>query len=108
MTFRWGFALGAGVALLGSLSAFQQPFREYPGVEYRIGEIPLPADWQEKTEWAFARLMYAMGAAMAFGADSVAAAIGPRATPSGRRIIHARTAILCRPCAGSPASMCVP
>ena len=34
------------------------PFREYPGVEYRVGDIQLPPDWQEKTEWAFARLMY--------------------------------------------------
>jgi len=27
-------------------------------VEYRVGDISLPAGWQEKTEWAFARLMY--------------------------------------------------
>ena len=32
------------------------PFREYPGVEYN--DFPLPADYQEKTEWVFARLMY--------------------------------------------------
>jgi hypothetical protein len=36
----------------------QLPFREYPGVEYRLGEIPLPADAHAKTEWTFARLMY--------------------------------------------------
>ncbi len=48
----------AALALLGSVYAFQQPFREYPGVEYQVGSIPLPADWQEKTEWTFARLMY--------------------------------------------------
>ena len=58
MRLRWVFAIGAGIVLLGSLCAFQQPFREFPGVEYRIGEIPLPPDWQEKTEFAFARLMY--------------------------------------------------
>lgn len=58
MRLRWGFAVGAVTLLLGSLCAFQQPFREFPGVEYRIGEIPLPPDWQEKTEFAFARLMY--------------------------------------------------
>jgi hypothetical protein len=46
---------------LGTLCAFQRPFREYPGVEYRIGEIPLPKDAQEKTEWAFARLMFPPG-----------------------------------------------
>jgi hypothetical protein len=40
------------------LLAFQRPFREFPGVEYRLGDIPLPTDYQEKTEWAFARLMY--------------------------------------------------
>jgi hypothetical protein len=50
--------VAAGGALLGTLSAFQLPFREFPGVEYRVGSIPLPSDWQEKTEWAFARLMY--------------------------------------------------
>jgi Domain of unknown function (DUF4159) len=38
-----------------------RPFREYPGVEYRIGSIPLPPDYQEKTEWAFARLMFPGG-----------------------------------------------
>src|SRR5579871_7025004 len=48
-------ATGA-VVLLGSLYAFQQPFREYPGVEYN--DFPLPPDYQEKTEWTFARLMY--------------------------------------------------
>jgi hypothetical protein len=34
----------------------QRPFREYPGREY--GNFPVPEDWQEKTEWVFARLMY--------------------------------------------------
>ena len=46
-----------GVALIaGTLFAFQRPFREYPGIEYN--DFPLPPDYQEKTEWAFARLMY--------------------------------------------------
>lgn len=44
---------------LGTLYAFQRPFRQYPGVEYF--DMPLPPDWQEKTEWAFARLMYPPG-----------------------------------------------
>ncbi|MBV9083011.1 MAG: DUF4159 domain-containing protein [Acidobacteriaceae bacterium] len=53
-------------AWLGTLYAVQQrqvprPFREYNGVEYRIGDIPLPPDWQDRTEWAFARLMYPPG-----------------------------------------------
>jgi hypothetical protein len=51
-------ALGVSLALFGMLYGFQLPFREFPGVEYRVGDIALPADWQEKTEWAFARLMY--------------------------------------------------
>jgi hypothetical protein len=58
MTFRRIFGLAAGIALFGMLYAFQLPFREYPGVEYRLGDIPLPADYRERTEWAFARLMY--------------------------------------------------
>lgn len=49
----------AFVLLAGTLYAFQlPPFREYPGVEYRMGDIPLPPDYQEKTEFTFARLMY--------------------------------------------------
>ena len=46
----------AGLAALTALKAFQKPFREYPGIEY--SNFPIPADYQEKTEWAFARLMY--------------------------------------------------
>jgi hypothetical protein len=34
----------------------QRPFREFPGREYEA--FPIPQDWQEKTEWTFARLMY--------------------------------------------------
>jgi hypothetical protein len=45
-------AIAGGAALF----AFQRPFREFPGVEYE--NFPLPPDWNEKTEWAFARLMY--------------------------------------------------
>src|ERR1035438_4554605 len=44
-----------GVVFLGALFA-QRPFREYPGVEY--SNFPIPKDSQEKTEWAYARLMY--------------------------------------------------
>ena len=50
---RW-LALG-GIALLGTLLA-QRPWREYPAFEYN--DFPIPPDYQEKTEWAFARLMY--------------------------------------------------
>src|SRR5437016_10926659 len=48
--------VAVATAFLGSMLAFQQPFREYPAVEYN--DFPLPQDYQEKTEWAFARLMY--------------------------------------------------
>jgi Domain of unknown function (DUF4159) len=47
---------GATLLLLGSLYAYQQPFREYPGFEYE--NFPLPKDYMDKAEWAFARLMY--------------------------------------------------
>src|SRR5580692_1441273 len=49
---RWLLAC----VVAGSLIAFQRPFREYPGIEYDT--FPLPSDAQEKTEFAFARLMY--------------------------------------------------
>jgi hypothetical protein len=44
------------LAVVAGAFAWQKPFREYPGVEYY--EFPLPHDYQEKTEWVFARLMY--------------------------------------------------
>lgn len=52
------FFLGTSYALDRTLP---HSFREYPGVEYRLGSIPLPPDFQEKTEYAFARLMYPGG-----------------------------------------------
>jgi hypothetical protein len=55
---RLRLAIGAsllGTVLLAVLYA-QKPFREYPGFEYE--NFPLPPDYQEKTEWVFARLMY--------------------------------------------------
>ena len=53
--------LWCGLVFVGALCAFQRPFREFPGVEYAIGEIPRPPDWQEQTEFAFARLMFPGG-----------------------------------------------
>jgi hypothetical protein len=57
--------LGFAAAFLGTALALDRtlphPFREYSGIEYRLGSIPLPPDYQEKTEWAFARLMYPGG-----------------------------------------------
>ncbi len=39
---------------LGTAFAWQKPWRQYPGQD----NIDLPSDYQEKTEWQFARLMY--------------------------------------------------
>jgi hypothetical protein len=51
---RW--LLAGGSLLIGSLFAFQREFREYPAIEYN--DFPVPPGSQEKTEFAFARLMY--------------------------------------------------
>ncbi len=51
--------LGCAFALVGVAYGYQAPFREYPSVEH--GMEPLPPDYQEKTEFAFARLMYPPG-----------------------------------------------
>src|SRR4051794_7013806 len=53
---RWA---ASGVFCLGVVYAFQRPFRQFPGVEYFSFE--LTPDWQEKTEFAFARLMFPPG-----------------------------------------------
>ncbi len=54
---RW-VQLGFCVAVAGVVCA-QRPFRQLPGVEYTNFETPL--DYQEKNEWAFARLMFPPG-----------------------------------------------
>jgi hypothetical protein len=59
--------LACGLAVAGAMLAFQRPFREFDGIEHRIGETPLPPDYQEKTEFAFARLMYPPGQGMING-----------------------------------------
>jgi hypothetical protein len=53
---RWAVC---GAICLGAVAAFQRPFKQYPGVEYFSFE--LTPDWQEKTEFAFARLMFPPG-----------------------------------------------
>jgi hypothetical protein len=52
---------GAGLLFFGTLYAFQKPFKEFSGTEYYKGDIPLPADWDQKTDFAFARLMFPGG-----------------------------------------------
>jgi hypothetical protein len=53
---RWA---ACGVLCVGVVYAFQRPFRQFPGVEYFTFE--LTQDWQEKTEFVFARLMFPPG-----------------------------------------------
>ena len=51
--------LASGIGLMSALLAFQKPFQQFPGVEY--SQFETPPDWQEKTEWSFARLMFPPG-----------------------------------------------
>ena len=44
----------AALLTFGSAFAWQKAWREYPGQD----NIEIPPDYQEKTEWVFARLMY--------------------------------------------------
>ena len=91
--------LACGLAVAGAVLAFQRPFREFDGIEHRIGEIPLPPDYQEKTEFAFARLMYPPGAGRST-AITAAISTGTPAFPTGARISRLPTGISRRPCAG--------
>jgi hypothetical protein len=49
------------LACLGTVFAFQKPFREYNGVEHSIGEVPLPDDWKQPGEFILARMMFPGG-----------------------------------------------
>lgn len=57
--------LACAAGLVGTTHALDRtlprPFREYPGIEYRLGSIPLPFNAGQTAEWAFARLMYPGG-----------------------------------------------
>ncbi len=58
MLLRRGLVVAVcGLALIGALYGFQNPFRVYRSFE-PYDNVRLPDDWQEKTEWVFARLMY--------------------------------------------------
>ena len=50
---------GFSLAFLSTVYAFQKPFRQYHGVEYY--SFDTPPDANEKTEFAFARLMFPGG-----------------------------------------------
>ncbi|HEV3333509.1 MAG TPA: DUF4159 domain-containing protein [Bryobacteraceae bacterium] len=66
MSYRKLFRAAASLAACFSAAfAFNLPFREYPGQEY--SNFPLPPDYQEKTEFVFARLMYPDGFGRFFG-----------------------------------------
>ena len=58
--------MAGAVALLGSLLAFQRPFRVYPSLE-PYDNVELPPDFQDKSEWVFARLMYPQHPEARFG-----------------------------------------
>jgi hypothetical protein len=45
----------ATVGIWGALRA-QRPFKQYEATEYE--DFPLPPDWEQKTEWTRARLLY--------------------------------------------------
>jgi hypothetical protein len=53
---RW---TGVGVFCLGAVYAFQKPFRQFHGVEYY--QFVMPPNWDEQTEFVFARLMFPPG-----------------------------------------------
>ena len=49
--------LGTGLVLWSASYAVERPFRVYPSME-PYDNVPLPPDFQEKSEWVFGRLMY--------------------------------------------------
>ena len=58
MNYRRKLLLIAGsIALLSLSVAAQKPFRVYVSME-AYDDVPLPEDWQQPSEWIFARLMY--------------------------------------------------
>jgi hypothetical protein len=60
MTVRKAFGRGViGLAFACAALAFQRPFHQFPGVEYRDFEVP--EDWNQHAEFAFARLMFPPG-----------------------------------------------
>src|SRR5215813_7295148 len=61
MLVQAGAVALVAVLAAATMTAFQRPFQEYPGVEYRVGTIPLPPDARDPTEFAFARMMFPGG-----------------------------------------------
>ncbi len=67
MNYRKALVLmGAGAGLISVLYSAQRPFRVYTSME-AYDNVELPTDFQEKSEWVFARLMYPQHPAARFG-----------------------------------------
>lgn len=67
MKYRKALVLmSAGAALLTSLYAARKAFRVYPSME-PYDDVELPPDYNEQTEWVFARLMYPQHPRARFG-----------------------------------------
>src|SRR5580658_10635872 len=54
---KTAWAIAGGLICVSTLAAFQMPWRVYISLE-GYDNVPVPQDYQEKTEWIFARLMY--------------------------------------------------
>ena len=67
MNYRKALLLmGCSVGLFSALYGAQRAFRVYPSME-AYDDVQLPPDWQEKSEWVFARLMYPQHPQAMFG-----------------------------------------
>lgn len=58
--------LGTGATLLTAVYAAKRPFRVYPSME-PYDDVELPPDFNEQSEWVFARLMYPQHPRARFG-----------------------------------------
>jgi len=67
MNYRKALLLvSASAALLSAIYAAKRPFRVYPSME-PYDDIELPPDFQDQSEWVFARLMYPQHPRARFG-----------------------------------------
>src|SRR5258708_38275701 len=68
-------------ALAATMLLAQKVWREYPAFEYN--DFPIPSDYQERTEFTFARLMYPNAAFGGRGGRGVCTPLGGRARGAG-------------------------
>jgi hypothetical protein len=67
MNYRKALLLiSAGAALLSAVFAAKRPFRVYPSME-PYDDVELPPDFNDQSEWVFARLMYPQHPRARFG-----------------------------------------